>query len=764
MSKKPRPAEHTGVPGTERPRLPDYSTADLAQLASLLIQLDPSEARDAADLNALWEALLGRAEKNPDGSAAPLLLARLVMEAADRVEAVILGQTGDPSEALAAAARLVAAAADGQCTPSNIPEQFQPAPQPTAAAAAPAAASLPGPQPTAAAAAPAAASLPGPQPSAAAATAAASTVFNVTAEVELLNEFLDEARDHLAKAEQSLLTLETHPEERDAIDTVFRAFHTIKGVSGFLDLTPVTRLAHSAESLLSRARDREILCTGGYANLALRALDGLRNLCEQLQRTHAGQGSLRIPADHAELLACLAEPEAHGIGAGAAERAPLPSAAKVSLPAAAQAAHAEHAEPAAAAGPAREGGEKQADIFVRVRTDRLDGLLDAVGELVIAQSMVAQDDTLAGPQRIELQRKIAHAGKIVRELQDLATSLRMVPLRATFKKMERIARDVALKTNKLLELVTDGEDTELDRNLVDVLAEPLVHMIRNACDHGIEPPDERRRAGKPERGTIRLLATHRGGHVMVELHDDGRGLNREKIVAKAIERGLISRDEQISDSDAYALIFKPGFSTAEVVTDLSGRGVGMDVVQRGIAKLDGRIAIRSEQGKGTVFSIRLPVTLAITDGMLVRVGAERFIIPTLAITTTFRPKDTALSRVLGAGEMVLFRDRSLPIFRLHRAFAVPAAVEDPLRGLLIVIGEGSEACAMLVDELLGQQQVVVKALGGGLRDIEGVSGGAILRDGRVGLILDPSGITRMARSSPSGSTGDTFFATPERAA
>lgn len=559
-------------------------------------------------------------------------------------------------------------------------------------------------------------------------------------EPELLAEFMDEARDHLTKAEQALLAIESNPGDRGAIDTVFRAFHTIKGVAASLDMPAITRLAHVAESLLSRARDGKIQCTGGYAVLSFRSIDMLRTLCEQL--TTAGEEPNRLQTDGAlkELITLLAEPEKHGFSAAPKEASAEPAAER----------------PAAAEGLSKQiDADKQADLFVRVRTDRLDRLLNAVGELVIAQSMVAQDDGLAGAQRSDLQKKVAQAGKIVRELQDLATSLRMVPLRATFKKLERTVRDVAQKTKKLVDLQTDGEDTELDRNLVDVLAEPLVHMIRNACDHGVEPPAERRAVGKPERGTVRLTAEHRGGHVVVELSDDGKGLDPKRIFAKAVERGIVAPDAVMSDSEIYSLIFAPGFSTAEQVTDVSGRGVGMDVVQRAINDLDGRITIRSELGKGTTFCIRLPLTLAITDGMLVRVGVERFVIPTLAITTTFRPTPDMLTRLFDRDEMMMFRGEAVPLFRLNRAFGIPGGVDEPERGLLMVIGDGHDACAMLVDELLGQQQVVVKALGAGLASVAGVSGGCILRDGRVGLILDPGGITRMARG---GSAGDAFGA------
>ncbi|MCC6430793.1 MAG: chemotaxis protein CheA, partial [Gemmatimonadaceae bacterium] len=390
--------------------------------------------------------------------------------------------------------------------------------------------------------------------------------------------------------------------------------------------------------------------------------------------------------------------------------------------------------------------ESTADATIRVRTDRLDRLIDMVGELVIAQSMIAGDDSFGTGKAHELQRKVTHAGKIVRELQDLSMSMRMVPLRATFQKLARVVRDTSVKAGKTVQFVTEGDDVEIDRTLVDVLGDPLVHMVRNAVDHGTEPPDERERMGKPRLGAVRLSAYHASGNVVVELRDDGRGLYREKLVKKAIEKGLIESDKGMSDSDVFALIFAPGFSTAETVTDISGRGVGMDVVRRNLEAIRGRIDITSVPGQGTTFAIRLPLTLAVTDGMLVRVGEERFIIPLTHIHMSFRPEPSMLSTVVGNGEVVLLRGELMPIIRLHQLFDVPNAVQSPLNGLLMIVGDGTRRSALLVDDLLGQQQVVAKTLGSALGKVPGVSGGAILGDGRVGLILDVNETVALAQS------------------
>jgi two-component system chemotaxis sensor kinase CheA len=266
-------------------------------------------------------------------------------------------------------------------------------------------------------------------------------------------------------------------------------------------------------------------------------------------------------------------------------------------------------------------------------------------------------------------------------------------------------------------------------------------------DHGIEPPEERARNGKPRTGTLLLKAYHSGGSVVVEMSDDGRGLDRDKIVQKAVSTGLIESGKGMSDSEVHNLIFRPGFSTADKVTDISGRGVGLDVVREAVDTLRGRVDVSSEFGRGCTFSVHLPLTMAITEGMLVRVGNQRYILPTVSIDMSFRPDAGALSTVAGQGEIVIFKGKLMPIFRLHRLFDIEEAVEDPTRGLLVIIGNGDQRCALLVDELVGQQQVVVKSLGDGIDKVQGVSGGAILGDGRVGLILDPQGIAALARQA-----------------
>jgi two-component system, chemotaxis family, sensor kinase CheA len=612
---------------------------------------------------------------------------------------------------------------------------------------------------------------PAAQPASAPVESAQSDLLPEDADLDLIREFITESLDYIEGAEAALLTMEVDPDNQEAVNSVFRAFHTIKGTSGFMGLTRVSELAHRAESILSRVRDRQIQCTGIYADLTLRSIDMLKELMQSVREAVAGK-PMDLPTGYEDLLNDLINPESLAVTKSSKQELRLGdilvAQGKVTLESIETLASQNGEDPIGLAAVKSKtaslsdvakalrtqqqlrNAESGKDSSLRVRTDRLDRLIDMVGELVIAQSMVAQDRTVHQIGNHELLKKVTHSGKIVRELQDLTMSMRMVPLKAAFQKMARLARDLAHKQNRLVNFVPEGEDTEIDRNMVDVISDPLVHMVRNAIDHGIEQPDARLSAGKPETGTLRLSAYHSGGDVIVELQDDGRGLNREKIIEKAIAKGLIDPDKTLPDNEIFDLIFAPGFSTADQITDISGRGVGMDVVKRSVEALRGRIEIASETGKGATFTVRLPLTLAITDGMLVKVGSERYIIPIVNIHLSFRPDASALSSVAGRGELVMLRGELMPIFRLYRLFGIAGAVEDPVHALLVVVGDGARRCALLVDELLGQQQVVAKTLGEGVGRIQGVSGGAILGDGRVGLILDPTEIVAMARQAPSG--------------
>jgi two-component system chemotaxis sensor kinase CheA len=583
-------------------------------------------------------------------------------------------------------------------------------------------------------------------------------------DAELIREFCQEAEQHFALAEGALLILEKAPEDREAIGVVFRAFHTLKGVSSLLGLAMISQFAHVAESFLMPVRDGSARFDAEFAGLALEAIDMLRGL---MLSVAGGKVPTDAPPGYADLMSRLAV----GVRPRAAAPPPRPVAGLVvppaptiivTTPSESNRPGARGSSPAPRrsirskprrdkAEPAPKAASSNEDTWIRVRADRLDALLDMVGELVIAQAMVTEDPVLYDSRLRDLQNKVSHSAKIARGLQDLSLSLRMVPLKATFQKMGRVVRDTAMRSEKQAELTTSGEDTEVDRKLADVIADPLVHMVRNAVDHGIEPVEERLRLGKAPLGNLRLGARHSGGNVVIELSDDGRGLLREKILAKAQRQGLVASDARLADQEIYNLIFAPGFSTNETVTDISGRGVGMDVVKRAIESLSGRIDIDSQEGRGTKFSIHLPLTLAITDGMLVSVGAERYIIPTTNIQISFRPEPAQVKTLSSRGEIVMLRGVAIPMLRVHRAFGVAGAEEDPTKALVVVVTSDTGARALLVDDLLGKHQVVTKSLGAIVGAVPGISGGAILGDGRVGLVIDPPGLIRLAEAAPRGS-------------
>lgn len=593
-------------------------------------------------------------------------------------------------------------------------------------------------------------------------------------DTDLIAEFITEGGELIAQAEEALLTLEVDPENMEAVGTVFRAFHTIKGTSAFLELSLLADMGHHAETLLSRVRDREIRYAGGYADLALRSLDMLKSLLHDVQIALQGAPLLK-PAGYDELMAILVDPEKAGVSdAGDNDPSPrigdlLVGQGKVDRRTVEEIAASQKDTPIALALVKKNlatvtdtaqalrtqnklSGTKQfVESSVRVSTDRLDRLIDMVGELVIAHSMVAQDGVVMHANHYDLLKKVNHASKIVRTLQDLCMSMRMIPLKASFQKMARLVRDVARKVGKNVVFVTEGEDTEIDRNLVDVINDPLVHMVRNAVDHGIETPEVRIRCGKPEQGTVKLSAYHAAGNVVVEIADDGKGLDKAAILKKAIERGMISENAVLSDREIYNLVLEPGFSTAEVVTDVSGRGVGMDVVKKNIESLRGQVEISSDPGKGSVFRMKLPLTLAIIDGMVVRAGRETYVIPTGSIVRSIKPDSSDISTVLKQGSVLKLQEQLIPLFWLKELYRIPGE-SDPEDALIVVVEDENQQVGFVIDELVGRQQVVIKSLGEAMQQIPGISGGAIMPDGRVGLILDVAGLIKLAVSDR-GDTG-----------
>jgi two-component system chemotaxis sensor kinase CheA len=584
-------------------------------------------------------------------------------------------------------------------------------------------------------------------------------------DAELMQLFCTDCEDFLRDIEQGVLVLEERPDDPETLNTVFRAFHTFKGNAGMLKLVVLQRVAHELESLLDSARRGRLRLGRGEIDVILAGADLFSRYVAAVSSRLAGRetaDSVSLPAPAVidavqALLANRAAAPASPPTAPQPVAAPTPTQASTPAPTGAAAATAGGDEPppvaasqfpaptpavptAGAAAPPRPVAPSGS---VRVDTGKLDGLIDLVGELVIAQSMVTQHPAVAAAGDEQLARSLAQLRSVCSELQRTATALRMVPIRGTFQKMARLVRDVATQLGKEIRLVLDGEETELDRSVIEEIGDPLVHMIRNSADHGIESPADRTAAGKPAGGTITLRAYHQGGFVVIEVADDGRGLDPARIRRTAVQRGLIRADEQLGDREVLDLIFAPGFSTAERVSDVSGRGVGMDVVRRNIERIRGKVEIDSTPGRGTTFTIFMPLTLAIIEGLLVAVGDQRFVIPALAVRESFRPLPGAVTTVQGRGELVAVRNRLVPLLRLGRHFGIEGACDVPGDGIVVVAEAGQETRCLLVDSLIGKQEVVIKSLGETFPPGRGFAGAAILGDGRVGLILDTTALVRM---------------------
>ena len=389
---------------------------------------------------------------------------------------------------------------------------------------------------------------------------------------------------------------------------------------------------------------------------------------------------------------------------------------------------------------------------IRVDTVKIDKLINLVGELVITQSMLSDLGRRFEADHLPvLLERLSQLERNTREIQERVMSVRMMPIGGVFNRFPRLVRDLASKNGKKIALALSGETTEIDKTVIESIGDPLTHLVRNSADHGLEPPEERIKAGKPEQGVIKLNAYHEGGSVCITISDDGRGLNREKILAKAVKNGLIAEGESLPDEQIWALIFKPGFSTAEKVTDVSGRGVGMDVVKRNIEGLGGKVTIATQAATGTTFTLKLPLTLAIIEGMTVRVGKEAYILPLVSILESIRPTPSMVKTVVGKGEVVSVRGAYVQVIRLHEVFHVTPDCTDPSQAILVIVETEGDRVAIMVDDLLGQQQVVIKSLEQNFKKIDGVAGATILGDGTVALILDVHGVVDLSRVGSSSS-------------
>lgn len=547
-------------------------------------------------------------------------------------------------------------------------------------------------------------------------------------EVMLRATFLDEATQLLQDCEQSFLALEASPNNTSIIDRIFRLAHSLKGSSKAVNFNELAAFTHEFESLLLRIKNKETQVDSRIVDVLLKSNDLLSvwiGLLKENPFAKVDCSDLLVEFRVLKGETAVATAPASGFVLFDEEEAPEKAAV---------------ATPAASAGsgapaPARDAkAESARDDSLRVSLNRVDSLVNDVGELVILQTVLRQQRHLiASPL---LQETIEQLSKITRSIQDASMRLRMVTMQQTFNKMQRIVRDTAKSLEKDVALHISGEDSEVDKTVVDKLGDPLVHLIRNAIDHGLDFAPERTQAGKPAQGNVWLSAQHQGGRLVIEVRDDGRGLNAAAIKKRAIERGLMAPDANLSDDEIHQMIFAPGFSTKNEVTDLSGRGVGLDVVKTNIAELKGELQLTTRLGHGTSFRIILPLTLAIIDGIVLRLSnTERYVVPLSQVHEIIELDATQIADIGRGEQMIKVRAHSVPLFRLDRVFKRPQQ-PDGRRGVIVISRIQQREYAFLAESILSQQQVVIKQLGKDIKKIPGISGSAILGDGKAALIVD----------------------------
>ncbi len=577
----------------------------------------------------------------------------------------------------------------------------------------------------------------------------------VEAEESLLIEFITESKEHLIAAEAALIELETDPTNSEFINAAFRSCHTMKGVAGFINLKPVQELAHALENIMDDIREGKLELRSDVLSLLLSGFDQLGILIDKIE-SNLPSGECDTPEKanvaYRELIALRAaqvtkstsitttdstegestvnkNPEvSKGVKTAAKAVQPTKPIAPVSAPI-------KKDKPPTSQVPKKAATHIEETVRVSVR--KLDLLIDSIGEVVIAQSMLTADPDFTKYKTRSLEQKATQISMVMRQIQEEAMSLRMVTLKSTFQKMSRLVRDLSNKMNKPIDFIISGEDTELDKSIIEHIGDPLVHMLRNSIDHGIESTDERLANDKPRAGTVTLKAYHKSGNVVIDIIDDGAGLNKDVLLAKAINNGIAVADKVYSDEEIYNFIFAPGFSTAAEITDVSGRGVGMDVVKRNIVALRGSLDISSTLGKGTCFSIKLPLTMAIIDGMIVSSCNEQLILPTLSIITTVNPTEDQIQSVRGKGEMIKLHNELYRFIRLSDILLLDGERQDVTKGIAILIENiNGRRIALWVDSIIKKQQVVIKSLGNLFKEYKWISGGAVLGNGKVNLILD----------------------------
>jgi two-component system, chemotaxis family, sensor kinase CheA len=537
----------------------------------------------------------------------------------------------------------------------------------------------------------------------------------------VLQTFLTESEEGLHKMEEALIALENLPEDEELLQTIYRNAHTLKGNSAFLGFTGLTEFAHVLEDILERLTNRQIPITRELITLLLQSRDALLQMLPA-----AASGIEKVDPAHSALLEQLAS---RAPTIEKQEREGSLSLHTTELP-------------------IKRGKGQSKDLNDRTKTlrvdvDKLDRMLNLIGEISIARGRYRQIVAeLGGKIGEDLLETYWEADSLYLELQEEIMKIRMVPVGPTFRQYIRTARDVATAHGKIARLVIEGGDVEVDTRVIEHLKDPITHMIRNALDHGIESPEERKRIGKDPCGQITLRAYHVSGSIVIELIDDGAGVNRKRIEERALLRGIIEEAEKLTDQEIYRLIFEPGFSTAETVTDLSGRGVGMDIVRRNIETLRGSVSVESRSGEGTTITIRLPLTLAIIDGFLVGVGSETYVIPVYAVIECLElPQEE--QRYTDDYGVINLRGEVLPYLRLRALFNLGGTI--PRRENIVVVHYDGGSAGIVVDNLYGESQTVIKPLGKLFKGLQGISGSAVMGNGRVALILDIPALLRHGR-------------------
>ena len=581
---------------------------------------------------------------------------------------------------------------------------------------------------------------------------------------EMRSSFVQEGNELLQNTEQGLLSWGENQDDKEFIGDIFRNIHSFKGNCGFFGFSQIEKISHQMENILDRIKSGSKLAVDNPADQLLASLDILQkavnnisdgkddtveNLDQQLNDLQALTAPLLgdFLVDEGvkeESVSKAVETQKKPVGEILVEQGTA-SSEQVNNALKKQQETIQKAKASAKPVARTKTPAKRQDI--RVELGKLDSLINLIGELVIAENMLIHNPDLKGLELENFNKAGQHMSKLVRELQEMAMTIRMIPVSGLFRRMIRLVHDISVKAGKKVELELIGEETEMDKTVIETITDPLVHLLRNSLDHGLEPPDERLAAGKGEKGTVRLSARHEEGEVWVTIEDDGRGLNKEKILEKAISKGLIEGDgSDLTEKQVNNLIFAPGFSTAAQITDISGRGVGMDVVKKNLEKIKGKIDVFSTPGQGSKIILRIPLTLAIIDGMIVRVGTASCIVPTLSMLEAFRPVTEQITITPDGEELAKVRENFLPIIRLHDILGKKPDSYELSDGILIVLEYQETRFCLFIDEILGQQQTVIKGLSDFIGNVPGVSGCTILGDGGVCLILDVGTLIDSAES------------------